>query len=175
MSRQVVETECAGLRPGLLLRHLRRHGVFVRVARVSRSLGPVGYPFGAGLARAVGAAEEASVRLHAVAYDLDAAVLAGRGEGVDGALEAVEGVRVASGHTDLEGLVVLVAANLASGHLDHPLPDWLYAPFLTVTTPTIVRTNVEQVTSQASYGGNREYTDGAADTGDSCYKFPYEP
>jgi hypothetical protein len=43
---------------------------------------------------------------HTVADDLDVAVLAGRGEGVDCALEAVERVRVAPGHPDLEGLVV---------------------------------------------------------------------
>src|SRR5918992_45502 len=34
-------------------------------------------------ARAVGATVEVAVRLHTVAYDLDVAVLAGRGQGVD--------------------------------------------------------------------------------------------
>jgi hypothetical protein len=65
-------------------------------------LGPVGDPLGPGHARAVGAAVEMPIRLHAVAYDPDATVLAHWGEGVYGALEAVEGVRVASWHTYLK-------------------------------------------------------------------------
>jgi hypothetical protein len=47
-----------------------------------------------GHARAVSAAEEASIRLHAVADDLDTAVLASWGEGMDRALEAIEGVGI---------------------------------------------------------------------------------
>jgi hypothetical protein len=42
----------------------------------------------------VGAAVKVTVRLHAVTDDLDVAVLAGRGEGVHRALEAIKGVRV---------------------------------------------------------------------------------
>jgi hypothetical protein len=74
-------------------------------------LGSVGDPFDPGHARAVGAAVEAAVRLHAVTDHLDAAVLAGRSEGVDGALEAVEGTRVATGHSYLERLGVLYIGN----------------------------------------------------------------
>ena len=69
--------------------------------------GPVGDPLGAGHARAVGAAVEVAVRLDAVADHPHPAVLARRGEGVDGALEAVEGARLASGQGYLEGLVVM--------------------------------------------------------------------
>src|SRR3712207_5318675 len=51
-------------------------------------------------------------------------MLARRGEGVDGALEAVEGVRVATGHAHLEGLIVLIPAALALGHVHHPFRGW---------------------------------------------------
>jgi hypothetical protein len=68
--------------------------------------GPVGDAFRAGHARTVGAAVEVTVRLDAVADHLHATVLAGGGKGVNGALEAVEGVRIVPGHTYLEGLVV---------------------------------------------------------------------
>src|SRR5215216_1361452 len=88
-----------------------------RVCRVC--LGPVGDPFGTGHARAVGATVEMTIRLHAVTDDLHAAVLADRGEGVDRALEAVEGVRVPPRHTDVERLVVIVATDLALSHLHH--------------------------------------------------------
>jgi hypothetical protein len=71
----------------------------------------------------VGAAEEATVRLHAVADDLDAAVLTRWGEGVDRALEAIERVRVAAGHTYVKSLVVLISTDFAPGHLDPPLPE----------------------------------------------------
>ena len=54
-------------------------------------LGPVRGPFGPGHARAVGAAVESAVRLHAMADHLHTPVLACRSECVDGALEAVEG------------------------------------------------------------------------------------
>ena len=69
-------------------------------------LRPVGDPFCSGHARAVGAAVEVAIHLHTVADHLHAAVLAGWGEGVDGALEAVEGARPFPGHTYLEGLGV---------------------------------------------------------------------
>jgi hypothetical protein len=75
------------------------------------------HPFHAG---AVAAAKEAPVCLHAVADDPDAAVLAGRGESVDCTLETIEGVRVATSHSHLEALVVLISADLAPGHLHHP-------------------------------------------------------
>jgi hypothetical protein len=85
-------------------------------------LGSVRDPFRPGHARAVSAAVEVTIRLHAVADDLHAAVLADGGEGVDRALEAVEGARTFPGHIYLEGLVVIVAADLALGHAHHPLP-----------------------------------------------------
>jgi hypothetical protein len=53
----------------------------------------------------VGAAVKGAVRLYTVAYDLDTAVLAGRGERVDRALEAVEHVRLVAGRLYSERLV----------------------------------------------------------------------
>src|SRR5215217_3243118 len=70
-----------------------------------------------GHAGTVGAAEDGTVRLHAVADDPDAAVLAGRGERVDRALEAVEHVRLVVGQGYPKRLVVFVAAHLTFGHL----------------------------------------------------------
>ena len=80
---------------------MRRFGT--RLTRVSDA---VGEPGSSGHARAVGAAVEAAVRLDAVADHLASAVLAGRGERVDRALEAIECMRVAAGHPNLEGFVV---------------------------------------------------------------------
>jgi len=67
----------------------------------------------------MGAAVEVTLRLHAVADDLNTAMFTGRGEGVDGALEAVEGVRVATGQSNFESLVVLVTTDFTLSHL-HP-------------------------------------------------------
>ena len=85
-------------------------------------LGPVGDPLGPGHARAVGAAVEVPIRLDAVADDLHPAVLTHRGQGVYGALEAVEGVLVPPRHTDIESLIVLISADLALGPAFHPFP-----------------------------------------------------
>src|SRR5262249_29457899 len=63
------------------------------------------------------AAEESAFLFEPMADDVDAAVLAGRRQRVDRALEAVEGVGRAV-HAHLEGLVVVVAAGFASGHGD---------------------------------------------------------
>jgi len=52
----------------------------------------------------VGGAVEVTVCLHAVPDHLDAAVLAGWREGVDCALEAVEGARSLAGHAYLKSL-----------------------------------------------------------------------
>src|SRR5215210_9595157 len=82
--------------------------------------GPVGDAFRAGHASAVGAAVEVTVRLDAVPDHLDAAILASRSQGVDSTLEAVEGMRVATGHTHLESLVVIVAADFTLGHGSTP-------------------------------------------------------
>src|SRR5689334_12941433 len=65
-----------------------------------------------GVAGAVGAAEEAAARLHAVPHHFATAVLARGGQAVDGALEGVECV-VGAGHVDMEGLVVIVTTDLA--------------------------------------------------------------
>jgi hypothetical protein len=59
----------------------------------------------------VGAAEKSAVRLYAVADHFDAAVLAGGGESVNCALEAIERVRVTTGHTYLKRLVVPYTGN----------------------------------------------------------------
>ncbi len=74
-------------------------------------LGPVGDPLGPGHARAVGAAVEVAVRLDAVADHLHPAEFANGGEGVDGALKAVEGTRLAAGHGHLERLGVPYTGN----------------------------------------------------------------
>src|SRR5215204_3289860 len=81
-----------------------------------RGLAPVGDPFYTCHTRAVGAAVEVALCLDAVSYHLDAAVLAGWRERVDGTLEAVEGARTLTGHVYLKGLVVLISTNFALGH-----------------------------------------------------------
>src|SRR5687768_4813816 len=64
---------------------------------------------------AVRAAVEDTIVFGAVADDAAAAVGAGRGQHVDGAFERIEGA-VAERAGDGEGLVVIVAADVASGH-----------------------------------------------------------
>jgi hypothetical protein len=81
------------------------------------SLNPVRYPAVTGRAGAMGAAEGSPISLHSVTDHPAAAVFAGRREGMDCALEAVEGMRITSGYPDLESPVVLVAANFAPSHL----------------------------------------------------------
>jgi hypothetical protein len=81
----------------------------------------------------MGAAVEVPIRFDAVAYDLHAAVLAHWGEGVYGALEAVEGARPFSGHTYLKSLVVLISTDLALGHAYHPFPASIW-PTLSCTS-----------------------------------------
>src|ERR671911_2196389 len=68
-----------------------------------------------GLAGAMRAAVDRA-RLHAVTAYPDPAVVAGGSKGVRGTLEAVEGVRISPRHNHLEGLVVLVAANLTMSY-----------------------------------------------------------
>lgn len=63
-------------------------------------------PASSGHPGAVGAAVERAVSFDVVADHLDPAVLARRGERVDRALEAIEGVCVASGHGYLKRLGV---------------------------------------------------------------------
>jgi len=63
---------------------------------------------------------EVAVGFYAVADYLDITVFANRGEGIYGALEAVEGVRVSTGHSDGERLIVVVAADLTLGHDSTP-------------------------------------------------------
>src|SRR5215218_2649462 len=50
-------------------------------------------------------------------------------EGMYRALEAVESVRVSSGHTYLKGLIVLISTDLALGH-SHLLSGSRQSPFL---------------------------------------------
>jgi hypothetical protein len=69
-------------------------------------LGPIRDPFRSCHTSAVCTAIEVAVRLNAVADHLHAAVLAGGGQSVDSALEAVEGARLAPRHTYLEGFRV---------------------------------------------------------------------
>ena len=76
-----------------------------------------------GLAGAMRAAVDRA-RLHAMTADPDPAVVADGSKGVRGALEAVKGVRISPGHNHLEGLDVLVAANLALSHSNSPLSPY---------------------------------------------------
>jgi hypothetical protein len=55
--------------------------------------------------------KKSAVRLYDVADHLHPAVLSGGGESVYCTLETIEGVRIAPGHTDLEGLVVPYTGN----------------------------------------------------------------
>src|SRR5215210_5577131 len=66
------------------------------------------------------AAVERAVCLDAVPNHPDPAILADRGERVDRTLEAVEGVRVPTGHRDGDRLVVIVAADFTLGHSSTP-------------------------------------------------------
>ena len=75
---------------------------------------------GSGHARAVGAAVDGAVRLYPMADDPDPAVLAGRGESVDRALEAVEHVRLVTRPLYPKRLVVPVADLLPSPPLPRP-------------------------------------------------------
>jgi len=68
------------------------------------------------LAGAVGTAKEGIRRLHAVTDDAAAAMGTGGRQRVDGALEAVEHMRLAA-HLQLETFVVDVAAHLTGGGL----------------------------------------------------------
>jgi hypothetical protein len=63
----------------------------------------------------VGAAEESTTLLDAMADDLAAAVIARRCKSVDGTLEAIEGVHLSTSG-DREHFVVLVAAYVAHCH-----------------------------------------------------------
>jgi hypothetical protein len=64
----------------------------------------------------VGAAKDGIILLDAMPNYPTAAMIAQRGESMDCTFKAVEGVLV-SVHCHLEGLVILVAACFASGHL----------------------------------------------------------
>lgn len=73
--------------------------------------------------------EDSSVRLHSVANHCYPAVVAGGREGMDGALEAVEGVSLSFRSGYLERLVVLVSTYFTV-RLDHiPTSHWLLPPF----------------------------------------------
>jgi hypothetical protein len=77
-------------------------------------LGGAIFDIGRGLTpRAMRAAEEATADFHPVAYDSALAVLANRRDGLNCALEAVEGVPHV-GRNYFETLVVVVSANFTS-------------------------------------------------------------
>jgi hypothetical protein len=71
----------------------------------------------------MGTAIEVAVRLNAVADHLHAAILTRGREGVNRALETVEGVRLVPGHTYLKSLVILISTDLALSHLYSPFPQ----------------------------------------------------
>lgn len=77
--------------------------------------GPILEGSDAGPVGAVGAAEDATIRLHPMPDHLAATVGADRRHCMDGTLEAIEGVGGALLH-DLECFVVVVAADLTSCH-----------------------------------------------------------
>jgi hypothetical protein len=64
----------------------------------------------------MGAAEEATADFHPVADDSTTAVLTNRRDGLNCALEAVEGVPRAGGD-QLKSLIVLISANFAFRHV----------------------------------------------------------
>ncbi len=77
-----------------------------------------------GFSGAVGAAVDRAIRFYTMPDDPGPTTGADGSEHVYRALEAVEYVRSAS-HYDLEGIVVLVTANLASSHTHYPAPSTL--------------------------------------------------
>ena len=103
--------------------------------------GPVRDAFRACHARAVGAAVKRAVSLDAVSDHLDVAVLADGCERVDRALEAVEGVRVSTGHAYLKSLIVLIPTDLALGHIHLLLPGTGQVPISKKDTLATVQTN----------------------------------
>src|SRR5690606_30744935 len=92
-----------------------------------RGSDPVFEALHAGVAGAVGAAEEAPVAFGAVADDSAATMLTTWRQRMDRALERVVGAAAAVGKGDLDRLVVLVAANVASGHGHAPVEVELIA------------------------------------------------
>jgi hypothetical protein len=89
----------------------------------------------------VRAAIEVAVGFYTMADYLDITVLAGRSEGVDRALEAVEGMRVPIGRAYLKGLIVLVSADLALGHIHLLLPGAERFPVPKIDTRDLAGTN----------------------------------
>jgi hypothetical protein len=81
----------------------------------------IGHGCDACLTGTVGATEKRAFGLDAVPDDLAAAVIANGREFVDRALEAVENV-ARPGRHDLEGKVIIVAADFTDGH--DPLVVW---------------------------------------------------
>jgi hypothetical protein len=79
-------------------------------------LHPVVKTFDAGVCRTMRAAVKFATRFGTVSDDPATAVSARRGDRVNRTFEAIEGV-CASALDDLKGLVVLVSANFAAGHL----------------------------------------------------------
>src|SRR5262245_65107725 len=99
---------------------MRARTFFNRRGRTARLLDAIRDALHPARLRAVRAAEDLVLDLHAVPDDPAAAVRAHRRQQVDGALEAVEDVRLAA-LLDGEGLVVRVAAYLATLHGVPPL------------------------------------------------------
>jgi hypothetical protein len=72
-----------------------------------------GFP---GLPGTMGTAEKGVFAFDAMTHDLNPAMIADRGKLVDGALEAVENVMASRGD-HLERKMIVVSANLTSGHI----------------------------------------------------------
>src|SRR5918994_4947861 len=85
----------------------------------------------AALPSAVGTAEERALSLDPVTDKFAPAVIANRSQLVDGTLEAIERMGVTGGN-DLEGEIVIVAADFTSSHRHllagaapcHPVQEW---------------------------------------------------
>jgi hypothetical protein len=70
-----------------------------------------------------------AISFYAMADHLDATVLAGRSEGMDGTLKTIKGTRTLAGHTYLKSLIVVVSADFALGHVHLLLPGAKRSPF----------------------------------------------
>jgi hypothetical protein len=112
---------------------------------VVNSSGPVGDSFSTCHARAVGAAIEVAVGFYAMANDLDATVLAGRGEGMDGTLKTIKGARSHAGHAYLKGFIVLISTDFALGHIHLLLPGAERFTVLSINTLVQAETNARLI------------------------------
>ena len=89
----------------------------------------------------MGAAIEVAVGFYPMTDYLDPAVLAGGCEGVNRALETVEGARSLAGHAYLKGFIVVISADFALGHIYLLLLETERFPILKISTLDLAGTN----------------------------------